>query len=130
MEAGAVRGVPRIILVAEGLALFALATVAFFFTRASWWLYGVLFFVPDVSFVGYLAGPKMGAIVYNAMHTTLAPALLGALGFALGATLMLAIAAIWAAHIGFDRLLGYGLKYADGFGETHLGRIGRGRNTP
>ena len=40
-----------------------------------------------------------------------------------GQTLMWAL--IWAAHIGFDRALGYGLKYPTSFGETHLGRIGR-----
>jgi hypothetical protein len=131
LELGAVRGVPQIILRAEGLALLALATVAFVYTHTTWWLYGALFFVPDVSFAGYLAGPKAGAALYNAMHSTVTPALLAALGLALGASLTLAIAAIWAAHIGFDRLLGYGLKYAGGFGETHLGRIGgreRGRS--
>ena len=40
-------------------------------------------------------------------------------------TALLPIALIWANHIGVDRLLGYGLKYADGFGWTHLGRVGR-----
>jgi hypothetical protein len=34
------------------------------------------------------------------------------------------IALIWANHIGIDRMLGYGLKYAEGFRFTHLGRIG------
>jgi hypothetical protein len=34
------------------------------------------------------------------------------------------LALIWLAHIGIDRALGYGLKYASGFGFTHLGRIG------
>jgi len=125
MDSSAVRGVPRLVLRVEGLALLALATAAFSYTQTSWWLYVVLFFVPDVSFAGYLGGPKVGAVVYNAMHTTVAPALLAALSLALGASQMLAVAAIWAAHIGFDRLLGYGLKYADGFGATHLGRIGR-----
>ena len=39
--------------------------------------------------------------------------------------LLQALALIWIAHIGLDRALGYGLKYATGFGDTHLGRIGR-----
>ena len=34
-------------------------------------------------------------------------------------------ALIWINHIGVDRLLGYGLKYSDGFGWTHLGRLGK-----
>jgi hypothetical protein len=37
----------------------------------------------------------------------------------------LPIALIWANHIGVDRLMGYGLKYSDGFGWTHLGRLGK-----
>ena len=37
---------------------------------------------------------------------------------------MQAAALIWIAHIGLDRALGYGLKYATGFGDTHLGHIG------
>ena len=46
-------------------------------------------------------------------------------GFALPSPLVLSIAMIWLAHIGFDRALGYGLKYVSGFGFTHLGRIGQ-----
>lgn len=38
---------------------------------------------------------------------------------------LLAIAIIWAAHIAFDRAVGYGLKYETGFNDTHLGRVGR-----
>ena len=30
-------------------------------------------------------------------------------------------------HVGLDRALGYGLKYPSGFGDTHLGAIGRRR---
>jgi hypothetical protein len=42
-----------------------------------------------------------------------------------GVPICVAIALIWAAHIGFDRLLGYGLKYPTAFTDTHLGKIGR-----
>ena len=116
---------PHLLLRLEGLALFLLATVAYAHTGLSWWLYAVLFFSPDVSFAGYLAGPRLGAVAYNALHTTLGPALLAGLGLSLESSMLLGIAAIWAAHIGFDRMLGYGLKYASGFNDTHLGRIGR-----
>src|SRR5690606_29348552 len=81
--------------------------------------------VPDISFAGYLAGPKVGAIAYNALHTAIGPIALALAGFALAAPLTLSIALIWLAHIGIDRALGYGLKYPAGFGFTHLGRIGR-----
>jgi uncharacterized protein DUF4260 len=122
---GAVRGTPRLVLRGEGLALLGLATWAFTLTGHSWWLYGALFLAPDVSFAAYLAGPRVGAAVYNGVHTTLIPALLAAAGLASGNSLALALATIWAAHIGIDRALGYGLKYASDFRATHLGRIGR-----
>lgn len=116
---------PRLLLRLEGLALFVLATLAFAYTGLSWWLYALLFLGPDLSFAAYKAGPKPGAIVYNALHSTLGPALLAGWGLTANEPLCLGLAAIWAAHIGFDRMLGYGLKYASGFHDTHLGRIGR-----
>jgi hypothetical protein len=116
---------PRLLLRLEGLALFILATWAFAYTGASWWLYAILFLIPDLSFAGYLAGPRPGAVAYNALHTTLGPAILAGLGLFLDHSMLIGIAAIWAAHIGFDRMLGYGLKYTSGFNDTHLGRIGR-----
>ncbi len=122
---GAVRGLPLTILRAEGLALLGLGTWAFSATGHSWWLYGALFLAPDLSFAAYLAGPRNGARAYNAMHTTLAAAIVATVGLIAGSTLALALAAIWAAHIGLDRALGYGLKYEDGFHATHLGWIGR-----
>ena len=94
----------------------------------SWWVFALLFLVPDLSFIAYLSDPKSGAVVYNAAHSYMAPVALMTLGFALGEPLVLSIGMIWLAHIGFDRALGYGLKYQAGFGFTHLGRIGRAKD--
>jgi hypothetical protein len=94
-------------------------------TGASWWLFAALFLAPDLSMLGYLAGPCWGARIYNAVHTYITPAALALCALLLQERVALAIAFIWACHIGMDRLLGYGLKYADGFGYTHLGRIGK-----
>lgn len=127
MTAPAVAGIPRLILRLEGLALFILATWAFAQTGQSWWLYAILFFSPDLSFMGYMAGPKVGAALYNAVHTTIGPAILAGLGLLVTSSVFLGLAALWAAHIGFDRLVGYGLKYATAFSDTHLGHIGRKR---
>jgi hypothetical protein len=127
MTAAAVAGAPRLILRLEGLALLILGTWVFAQTGLSWWLYGLLFFSPDLSFAGYMAGPKAGAAIYNASHTTIGPALLTGLGLMLTSSVLVGLAALWAAHIGFDRVLGYGLKYATAFSDTHLGRIGRNR---
>lgn len=120
-----VTGGVRLLLRVEGAALFAAATFAFVALGGPWWLYALLFLAPDLSFLGYLGGPRLGAMVYNAAHTTIAPALLAGLTYAIALPIGLLVAAIWAAHVGFDRLLGYGLKYATGFSDTHLGRIGR-----
>jgi hypothetical protein len=122
---GAVTGGLRTLLRLEGLTLFAGMTVLYAVWDGSWWVYAILFLVPDLSFAAYLAGPQVGAIVYNAAHSYLAPVTLMITGFAITSPLILSIAMIWLAHIGIDRALGYGLKYSSGFPFTHLGRIGR-----
>jgi hypothetical protein len=122
---GAVTGGLKILLRLEGLTLFAGMTLLYAVWGGYWWIYAILFLVPDLSFAAYLAGPKIGAFVYNAAHSYMAPMSLMIAGFALATPLTLSIAMIWLAHIGFDRALGYGLKYEAGFGFTHLGRIGR-----
>jgi len=123
---GAVSGGVRTLLRLEGLTLFAGMTSVYAFWGGPWGLYAVLFLAPDLSFLGYLAGPKIGAWVYNAMHSTIVPMAMLTVGFGFAPPLLLSLALIWLAHIGFDRALGYGLKYRSGFGFTHLGRIGRG----
>ena len=122
---GAVTGGLRTMLRLEGLALFAGMTLLYAVWGGSWWLYLILFLAPDISFIAYLSGPRFGALIYNAMHSYLIPVPLMTLGFGLEAPLLLSIAIIWLSHIGFDRALGYGMKYSAGFGFTHLGRIGR-----
>jgi hypothetical protein len=123
---GAVTGGVRTLLRLEGLTLFAGMTLLYAVWEGSWWVYAILFLVPDLSFAAYLAGPRIGAIVYNAAHGYMAPLALMTTGFALASPLVLSIAMIWMAHIGIDRALGYGLKYSAGFSHTHLGRIGKG----
>jgi hypothetical protein len=123
-DASAVTGVPRLLLRLEGGALAAIAIVLYAQQGASWWLFAALILAPDLSFLGYLAGPRMGAIAYNAAHTLVVPFALALVGGFLPASILIVVALIWAAHIGVDRALGYGLKYARGFGFTHLGRIG------
>ena len=123
MTPEAVTGTPRIILRLEGLAVLALATWLFARGGHSWPLFAILFLVPDVSFAAYAMGPRLGALGYNLLHSYVGPIVLGALFVATGRPPVLAL--VWAAHIGFDRMLGYGLKYPTAFGDTHMGRIGR-----
>ena len=118
----------RTMLRLEGLGLFLGMTLLYGVWDGSWWIYAALFLAPDLSFVGYLGGPRFGALLYNAAHSYMAPMALMTAGFVMAEPLVLSIAMIWLAHIGFDRALGYGLKYANGFGFTHLGRIGKQSN--
>jgi hypothetical protein len=122
--AGAVEGMPRLLLRLEGAALALAALYAYHRIGANWWLFAALILVPDVSFVVYFLGTRPGAIAYNAMHVTLGPLICAALGFLLPQFDLLSVALIWATHIGVDRALGLGLKYGVGVGFTHLGRIG------
>lgn len=122
---GAVDGGVRSVLRAEGLMLLGAAIGLYWRAGGDWMQFAILFLAPDLSFLGYVAGPRIGAVAYNTMHSTIGPLVLGALGVALSAPLAASIALIWIAHVGFDRAMGYGLKHARGFGFTHLGRIGR-----
>lgn len=124
-DAPAVQSAPRILLRVEGALVLLGALAAYFHLGGGWGWLAALFLVPDVSMVGYLAGPRLGAALYNAGHSYLGPALFAAASFAIGAPALLLGGLIWAAHVGFDRMLGYGLKYGSAFGHTHLGVVGR-----
>jgi hypothetical protein len=124
-DAPAVSGLPRGILMLEGAALLAVCILAYAKLGFSWWLFAALILAPDIGMIGYLRGPKLGAHFYNALHFTPVPIALGVYGYAAAWPLGMALAAIWLAHIGLDRMLGYGLKYHSSFADTHLGRIGK-----
>jgi hypothetical protein len=112
----------------EGLAMAAIAAVLYARTGSSWWLFAALWLAPDLSMLGYLAGPNWGARIYNAIHSYLTPATLAVSALLLHAPVLLPFALIWINHIGVDRLLGYGLKYPAGFDRTHLGSLGKQRS--
>jgi len=114
----------RTVLRIEGLALLAVALLLYRSIDANWLLFAGLFLLPDISFAGYLFGPRIGALAYNAAHSTIGPLTLASVALAYPSSPLLPIALIWLAHVGFDRALGYGLKKASGFRDTHLGRIG------
>jgi Domain of unknown function (DUF4260) len=122
-----VEGGMKRLLQAEGLALLLGAIAAYQWLGSSWVMFAVLFLAPDLSFAGYLLGPRYGSIVYNIMHSTIGPLVLGGFSWWFGPDILTSItasvAAIWLAHIGLDRAIGYGLKYASGFKDTHLGRL-------
>jgi hypothetical protein len=114
----------------ENAAIAVVVLIAFAASDLGWWWLLVLFLAFDLSALGYLAGPRLGATAYNAVHNYTAPALLTTLWLLLeraGTDLswMAVVAGSWAFHVAVDRALGYGLKHPDGFGHTHLGPIGK-----
>ena len=114
---------PSVLLRAEGVAVAAAAVALYFHEGHPWWLLLVLALAPDVSAAGYAAGPRVGAACYDAAHTYVGPVALAAVGVLADAGLAVAVALVWAAHIGVDRAVGYGLKYPTDFKDTHIQRV-------
>ena len=108
------------LVLAAGLAMFWQAGDVW-----PWWAAILVFFAPDLSFVTYAFGSRIGAFGYNLVHVYGFGLLLFAAGSVLALPVLMASGALWLAHAGFDRVLGYGLKSPDGFALTDLGRIGR-----
>ncbi len=123
--AGAVNGSLRAVLRLEGLSVMIAAASAYFILGGNPWLFVLLFFAPDISFAAYAINARVGAAVYNTVHSYILPVLLAGAGWLLDIDLLWQLALVLAAHAGFDRSLGYGLKYASAFNHTHLGAIGR-----
>jgi hypothetical protein len=115
----------RAILRLEGAAALAAAIALYAHAGFSWPLFAVLLLAPDLAMLPYLIGPRAGAAAYNLAHTYALALPLALAGFFLASPIALALGLIWIAHIGMDRMLGYGLKHASGFRDTHLGRIGK-----
>jgi hypothetical protein len=111
---------PRSLLCLEGATVFMVSLFFYHSTHASWLQFALLFFVPDVSMLGYLVNARVGAISYNAVHSYVVPLIMATWSLGTDHATVLAVALIWIAHIGFDRVLGYGLKYPTGFRDTHL----------
>jgi hypothetical protein len=114
---------PRRLLHAEGAVAFLAATAVYFEQGHPWWLYLLLALAPDLSMVGYAAGARAGAIAYDVAHTYVLPLALLVTGFLGDWEPLVAVALVWAAHIGVDRAVGYGLKYPSAFTDTHLQRV-------
>jgi hypothetical protein len=109
----------------EWMVVAAVAIAGYRLIGGSWTLFALAVLAPDLSMLGYLAGPRVGALAYNAVHILIWPALLVLAGLYADNMPAMEIALIWLVHISVDRALGYGLKLPTGFQDTHLGRIGR-----
>jgi hypothetical protein len=111
---------PRPLLHLEGAAVFILSLMAYRWNRGGWFEFVLLFLLPDLAMIGYSANVRVGALTYNAVHTYVVPFVLGGYSVWTGHHETLLVSMIWAAHIGLDRMLGFGLKYPTRFKDTHL----------
>jgi hypothetical protein len=118
-------GSVSVILRLEGLAVAAVSAALYARTGASWGLFAALWLMPDLSLLGYLAGPRRGASLYNGFHSYFAPLLMALAGILLSWPVAWPFALLWMNHIGVDRLLGFGLKSPESFSWTHLGNVGK-----
>ena len=109
----------------ESLALFVLGIFLFSTLEVAWWWFLVLLLTPDLSMIGYVAGSKIGAALYNVVHHKGVGIGIYILGAPMSSQLAMLIGVILFAHSAFDRIFGYGLKYTDAFQHTHLGWIGK-----
>jgi hypothetical protein len=105
----------------EELAELLLALFVFAHLPYAWWVLPAAFLLPDLSMVGYGAGPRVGAFCYNLAHHKALAVAVGVGGWVLGQPLLVLAGTVLLFHSAFDRLLGYGLKYTTGFQDTHLG---------
>ena len=113
----------------EGLAAFVTGLAIFGAAGGPWLLALPLLLVPDLSMVGYLGGPRLGAFTYNLFHTWAIGLVVLGLGVWSGMGAVVLAGAILIAHVGMDRVAGYGLKLPTSFHDTHLGRIGKDRQS-
>jgi hypothetical protein len=114
---------PSLLLRAEGGAVFCASLVLYGELRASWVLFVVLALTPDLSMLAYLLGVRVGTSLYNLVHALVLPLLLIALSIFYKQFWVVPFGLIWTAHIGIDRLLGFGLKYPTRFRDTHFERL-------
>lgn len=108
----------------EEIATLLMAVLILVQYDVAWWWYLLLFLGPDISMIGYAAGNKIGAAMYNLFHHKGIGLLLAAGGWYYSHDTLFLLGVILVGHSAFDRILGYGLKYSTGFHYTHLGVIG------
>jgi hypothetical protein len=116
------------ILKLEELAMLAISIYGLYVLNVPWWCYLLLALGPDISMVGYLAGNKVGAVLYNLFHHKGLAVVLFLVGLILPDRILEITGIIMFGHASLDRVFGYGLKFSAGFGHTHLGMIGKEKN--
>jgi hypothetical protein len=114
---------PKLLLHLEGLAVFGASIALYAYAGYGWLAFALLLLTPDLAMLGYLLNKRAGSIAYNLFHSYSLPLGLALVSLLSGSALGLQLGLIWLAHIGMDRSVGYGLKYASDFKDTHLSRV-------
>jgi Domain of unknown function (DUF4260) len=109
----------------EEVAQFLLGIWLFSRLDFAWWWFPALLLLPDLSMIGYLINPKIGAWIYNFFHHKLLGIIILIFGYYTDNQQVTLIGVILFAHSAMDRIFGYGLKFDDAFTNTHLGKIGK-----
>lgn len=115
----------NLLLKLEEAAIFLVCIYLFSTLNFAWWWFPALLFLPDIGMLGYILNPKIGAYTYNLFHFRFIAAFVAFYSLTYGNDYWKLAAIILFAHISFDRMFGYGLKYNDSFTNTHLGIIGK-----
>ncbi len=113
----------KLLLHLEGTAVFILSVYGYYFFDYNFLLFIIFLFVPDIAMFGYMVNRRVGAIIYNIIHTYVLSFATLLLGFITNMELLIIMGLIWTAHIGMDRMFGFGLKYPTQFNDTHLNRV-------
>ena len=107
----------------EGLAALIGGILGYAYLGGPWLALVPLLLLPDVAMVGYLRGARLGSLIYNLGHNFGTAGVVLGLGLWLGIGWLAVAGSILVAHIGMDRLFGYGLKYPTTFKDTHLQHV-------
>jgi hypothetical protein len=113
-------GMVRVLLQLEGFFIMLACILGYAKTGGNWFIFGLGFFASDLFSLGYLGGNRLGAVMYNTSHALVGPLVTFIVYIFLSETIILQMALIWASHIGWERSLGYGLRYPNGFVSTHI----------
>lgn len=112
-----------VILRLESFAILLFLLILYHNFELSWSTFFIFIFAPDISMIAYLRNPKIGAIVYNFVHSYILPFIFIVIAMATNSLFAATLAAVWAIHIAADRTLGFGLKDTKGFKYTHVGKL-------
>ena len=114
---------PYMILRLEGVVILICSIIILIYLKSNWILNIVVFLLIDISLLGYLSNPKLGATIFNIGHTLSLPIILLIIGILINSSISIQIGIIWVAHIGYDKMKGFGLKYPDSFDSSHLNYV-------